>query len=46
MDPTTTAGERLLDYNHSRLVAVLDSCTAAQEAAAAVVRRALSSSRS
>ncbi len=34
MDPTTTAGERLLDYNHSRLVAVLDSCTAAQETAA------------
>lgn len=34
MNPTTTAGERLLDYNHSRLVAVLDSCAAAQEAAA------------
>ena len=34
MNPTTTAGERLLDYNHSRLVAVLDSCAAAQAAAA------------
>ena len=31
---TTTAGDRLLDYNHSRLVAVLDSCTDAQAAAA------------
>lgn len=32
--PTTTAGERLLDYNHSRLVAVLNSSTAAEAASA------------